>query len=65
MDKPCQRVAIELLREDRDERAKRVIAGPLRVVVQGPMQIKMQGDELVGTETLATRVKGRKCLHVY
>lgn len=58
-------MAIELSRENRNERTKWVIAGLLYVVVQGSVQIKMQGDELVGTEAFATRVKGSKCLYIH
>jgi len=58
-------MVIELLRENRNERTKWAIAGPLRVVVQGSVQIKMQGDELVGTEAFATGVKGSKCLCIH
>jgi len=64
MDEPRQRMAIELSREDRDERTKQAVSG-LHVVVGRSVQVKMQGDELVCAESFATRVKGLKRLHVH
>ena len=65
MDKPCQRMVIELSGKNRDEGAKQAVGGFLRIAVQRSVQIKMQGYELVGTEAFAARVEGRKCLHVH
>ena len=64
MDEPRQRMAIELSREDRDERTKQAVSGP-RTVVGRSVQIKMQGYELVCAEAFATGVQGPKCLHVH
>ena len=58
-------MAIELSRENRNERTKGVIARLLCVVVQGFVQIKMQGDELVGTEVFAAGMKGSKCFYIH
>ena len=57
-------MAIELSRENRDERTKQAVSG-LHVVVRRSVQTKMQGDELVGAEAFVTRVKGPKRLHVH
>lgn len=65
MDEPRQRMAIELSREDRDERTKQAVSGLHATVVRRSVQIKMQGDELVCAEAFATRVQGPKCLHVH
>lgn len=64
MDKPCQRMAVEFPRENRDKRTKWATDGLLRVAAQGSMEIEMQGDKLVGAETFAARVKGCNRLHV-
>lgn len=64
LDKPCERMTVELLRENREERAKQAIGGLLRTV-QRLVQIKMEGDELVGTKKFATRVQGGKRLDVH
>lgn len=64
MDKPCKRMAIELSREDRYKRAKKVVGG-VHIVIGRFVQVKVQGDELVGTEAFTTRVKGPKRLHVH
>jgi len=58
-------MAVKLSRENRDERIKQAVGGLLPVVVRRSAQIKMQGDELVGTETFPTRVKGGERLHVH
>jgi len=58
-------MAVELSRENRDERTKQVVGGLLPVVVQRFVYIKMQGDELVGTEAFPTRVEGGERLHVH
>jgi hypothetical protein len=57
-------MAVELPRENRDERTKCFIGGLLRIA-QGPVQIEMEGDELVGTEKFTTGVQGGKRLDVH
>ena len=57
-------MAIELPRENRDEGTKRVTSGLLRIV-QWFVQIKMEGDELMGTEKFAAKIQGGNCLDVY
>lgn len=64
MDEPRQRMATEISRENRDERTKQAVSG-LHVFARRLVQIKMQGNELMGAEAFATRVKGPKCLHVH
>jgi hypothetical protein len=57
-------VAIELPGKNRDEGTEKVITRLLSTI-QRLVQIKMERDELMGTETFATRVKGDKCLDVH